>query len=85
MYYFHREIAKQLVEDGGADISLKDNFGRTPSNIAKEMAQSEVMHYLNRKMKELDTKYILPGFPYMNDLRYFLFILKYIQNYQKVN
>lgn len=46
----HREITKHLVEVGGADVRLKDEFGRTPANLAKEMAQSDVMQYLNQKM-----------------------------------
>lgn len=49
------EITKCLVEDGGADVRLKDwkfRVGRTPSDLAKEMANKDVMKYLNEKMNE---------------------------------
>ena len=52
---FYREITKCLVEDGGADVRLKDwkfRVGRTPSDLAKEMANKDVMKYLNEKMNE---------------------------------
>ena len=52
---FYREITRILVEDGGADVHLKDckfRIGRTPSALAKEMAHKNVMNYLNEKMKQ---------------------------------
>ena len=44
-----------LVEDGGADVQLKDckfRIGRTASALAKEMGHTDVMQYLNEKMKQ---------------------------------
>ena len=49
------------MEEGGADIFLKANFGQIPSACAspkrhhsaeRQVEQTKVMEYLNRKMKE---------------------------------
>ena len=48
----HREIVQYLVEVGGADVKLKDQLDRTPADIAKEMAQTDIMDYLNNKMSQ---------------------------------
>ena len=42
---------KLLVEEGGADVHLKDKFGRTPADLAKEFAHVHVIDYLNERMK----------------------------------
>ena len=47
-----REIVQYLVEVGGADVKLKDQLDRTPADIAKEMAQTDIMDYLNNKMSQ---------------------------------
>ena len=40
-----------LVEVGGADITVRDNFGRTPADLAKEMADIEAMDYLQQRLQ----------------------------------
>ena len=49
---FYREIAKILVEEGGADVKLIDNRERTPADLAMQLGlgQSELMKYLKQKM-----------------------------------
>ena len=46
---------KLLVEEGGADVHLKDKFGRTPADLAKEFAHVHVIDYLNERMKKSTT------------------------------
>ena len=46
----NREITKYLIEVGGADVNLEDQLGRTPARIAKELAQIDIMNYLEEKM-----------------------------------
>jgi len=45
------ESVKLLVEEGGADVNLKDNFGRAPADLAKEFAHVQVIDYLKQRMK----------------------------------
>ena len=45
-----RDIVIQLVEVGGADAGLRDEFGRYPADLAKEMNHPDVMNYLYQKM-----------------------------------
>jgi len=49
------ESVKLLVEEGGADVHLKDKFGRTPADLAKEFAHVHVIDYLNERMKKSTT------------------------------
>lgn len=42
-------MTQYLVEFGGADVNVKDELGRTPSNVAKEMAHIDIMNYLDKK------------------------------------
>ena len=52
--YLYREIAKILVEEGGADVKLEDNRERTPADLANQLGlgKSELMKYLKQKMLE---------------------------------
>ena len=52
--YLYREIAKILVEEGGADVKLEDKREWTPSDLANQLGlgKSELMKYLKQKMLE---------------------------------
>ena len=52
--YLYSEIAKILVEEGGADVKLEDKRERTPSDLANQLGlgKSELMKYLKQKMME---------------------------------
>ena len=45
-YWGHLEVMKVLVEKGGADISMKNNDGKTALDRAKDGEETHVVKYL---------------------------------------
>ena len=47
--YGHLEVVKYLLEKGGAEVNVKDNFGMTALHYAAENGHLEVVKYLLEK------------------------------------